>query len=138
MPTKKKTGKGEGRSTRSSAGQGEAKAAPVGANQAKAGTNTRVTTASENESTTSAAKRTRRAKAGKPQAKRAATPQTSTGASPSQEPPLSLALPAAPTREQIASRAYELFTSSGYQDGHSLDHWLQAERELRSEYEAKK
>ena len=44
---------------------------------------------------------------------------------------------APPTREQIAVRAYELFVNSGYQDGHSEEHWLQAERELKREYAAK-
>jgi hypothetical protein len=43
-----------------------------------------------------------------------------------------------PTREQIAVRAYELFVKGGYQHGHSDEHWLQAERELKREYAAKK
>ena len=45
---------------------------------------------------------------------------------------------APPTREQIAARAYELFIKGGYQHGHSEAHWLQAERELKREYAAKK
>ena len=45
---------------------------------------------------------------------------------------------APPPREQIAARAYELFVRSGYQHGHSEEHWLEAERELKREYAAKK
>jgi hypothetical protein len=45
---------------------------------------------------------------------------------------------APPTREQIAVRAYELFIKGGHEDGHSEEHWLQAERELKREYAAKK
>lgn len=36
------------------------------------------------------------------------------------------------SREEIARRAYELFKDRGRVDGHDLDDWLQAERELRS------
>jgi hypothetical protein len=32
----------------------------------------------------------------------------------------------------IAQRAYQLFEAQGRQDGHALDHWLQAEREIQS------
>ena len=32
--------------------------------------------------------------------------------------------------EQIAARAYELFTARGYQHGHDVEDWLSAEREL--------
>ena len=31
----------------------------------------------------------------------------------------------------IAQRAYELYCARGCQDGHDLDDWFQAERELR-------
>jgi hypothetical protein len=31
----------------------------------------------------------------------------------------------------IARRAYELYCERGWQDGHDIDDWLQAERELR-------
>jgi hypothetical protein len=31
----------------------------------------------------------------------------------------------------IAHRAYELYCERGCQDGHDIDDWLQAERELR-------
>jgi hypothetical protein len=33
--------------------------------------------------------------------------------------------------EQIAQRAYELYCARGCGDGHDLDDWHQAERELR-------
>jgi len=32
--------------------------------------------------------------------------------------------------EQIRRRAYELYEEHGRQDGHELDHWLQAEEEI--------
>ena len=32
--------------------------------------------------------------------------------------------------EQVRNRAYELFDKRGREDGHTLDHWLQAENEL--------
>jgi hypothetical protein len=32
---------------------------------------------------------------------------------------------------QIRERAYRLFQSSGYQHGHALEHWLEAERQLK-------
>jgi outer membrane protein TolC len=31
---------------------------------------------------------------------------------------------------EISRRAYELYTERGYQDGHELEDWLQAEAEL--------
>jgi hypothetical protein len=36
----------------------------------------------------------------------------------------------APAKSEIAARAYEIFLSRGASDGHELDDWLQAEREL--------
>jgi hypothetical protein len=33
--------------------------------------------------------------------------------------------------DRIARRAYELYLTRGGQDGHDIDDWLQAERELR-------
>ena len=33
-------------------------------------------------------------------------------------------------REQVAQRAYELFTARGYEHGHDLEDWLRAEAEL--------
>ncbi len=32
----------------------------------------------------------------------------------------------------IAYRAYELYCERGWEDGHDLDDWLQAEREVRA------
>lgn len=37
-----------------------------------------------------------------------------------------------PTREEIQLRAYEIYLARGRADGHDLDDWLQAERELRA------
>jgi hypothetical protein len=34
------------------------------------------------------------------------------------------------TRDQIATRAYELFAQGGFVHGNHVDHWLRAEREL--------
>lgn len=48
---------------------------------------------------------------------------------PTQVPP---ARGSAPTTEQIAARAYEIRLASGSPQGHDQEHWLQAERELRS------
>lgn len=36
-----------------------------------------------------------------------------------------------PAREDIEQRAYELYLARGAMDGHALEDWLQAERELR-------
>jgi hypothetical protein len=36
---------------------------------------------------------------------------------------------------EIAERAYQIFEREGRIDGRDMDHWLQAERELRSERE---
>ena len=139
MPTKKKAGKGEGRSRNSSASKGEAKAAPVEPSQAGAGESARVTKASDKGNTTPASKRARSGNAEKPRAKRDATAKASTRGSRRREDPVSAVLSdTPPTREQIAVRAYELFVKGGYQHGHSDEHWLQAERELKREYAAKK
>jgi hypothetical protein len=37
--------------------------------------------------------------------------------------------------DQIAERAYQIFEREGRMDGRDMDHWLQAERELRTERE---
>jgi hypothetical protein len=37
---------------------------------------------------------------------------------------------AAPTQDEIAKRAYELFLDRGGQHGHAEEDWLQAEKEL--------
>lgn len=33
--------------------------------------------------------------------------------------------------EAIAQRAYELYVAAGYQHGRDVEHWLEAERQLR-------
>jgi hypothetical protein len=139
MPTKKKADKGEGRSRNSAAGKGEAKAAPVEASQASAAESSRATKTSGKGNTTSASKKGRGTGAEKPRAKRDATAKAPTrGARRGVDPVSAVLSDAPPTPEQIAVRAYELFVKSGYQDGHSEEHWLQAERELRGEYAAQK
>jgi hypothetical protein len=35
-----------------------------------------------------------------------------------------------PTHQEIAARAYQLYLERGFQPGHDLDDWLQAEYEL--------
>jgi hypothetical protein len=35
------------------------------------------------------------------------------------------------TEHEIALRAFELYCDRGHEDGHDLDDWLEAERELR-------
>jgi outer membrane protein TolC len=45
---------------------------------------------------------------------------------------------ATPTHEDIAQRAYVLYEARGREDGHDLDDWLQAERELLEEEESSK
>jgi hypothetical protein len=37
-----------------------------------------------------------------------------------------------PTHEQIARRAYEIFIERGQPAGQDLEHWLEAERQLRA------
>lgn len=38
--------------------------------------------------------------------------------------------PGQPSRDEIAKRAYAIYEASGRQEGHALEHWLQAERQL--------
>ena len=38
-----------------------------------------------------------------------------------------------PTQEEISARAFEIYVSEGCQDGSSVEHWLRAEQELRSQ-----
>jgi Protein of unknown function (DUF2934). len=40
-----------------------------------------------------------------------------------------------PTEEEIRRRAHEIYVARGGAEGYELDDWLQAERELRSQYE---
>jgi DUF2934 family protein len=35
-----------------------------------------------------------------------------------------------PSHDDVARRAYELFEARGGENGHDLEHWLDAEREL--------
>jgi hypothetical protein len=39
--------------------------------------------------------------------------------------------PPAPDRDQIARLAYQLFLAEGSRHGRDIDHWLEAEREIR-------
>jgi hypothetical protein len=41
-----------------------------------------------------------------------------------------------PSHEEIANRAYLLWMTEGYPEGHDTDHWHQAEAQLRAEYSA--
>ena len=50
------------------------------------------------------------------------------GASPT--PKKTRAAKTTPTHEEIALRAYEIYLARGREDGHDVDDWLQAEREL--------
>lgn len=38
--------------------------------------------------------------------------------------------PSVPSREHIAARAYALYAARGYRDGHAMEDWLEAEREI--------
>jgi hypothetical protein len=50
---------------------------------------------------------------------------------PSEEPTTgTYSAAAAPTAEQIAQRAYEIYEREGRQEGHDLENWLKAEAEL--------
>lgn len=42
----------------------------------------------------------------------------------------------APTHEQIAARAYEIFIERGRPMGRDLEHWLEAEAQLRASLQA--
>ncbi|HWC61385.1 MAG TPA: DUF2934 domain-containing protein [Verrucomicrobiae bacterium] len=42
-----------------------------------------------------------------------------------------------PTQEQIARRAYEIFIERGQPEGRDLEHWLEAERQLRAAGQSK-
>jgi hypothetical protein len=45
--------------------------------------------------------------------------------------PQSQARGAAPTHDQIAARAYQIYVESGYQEGRDNENWLRAEQLLR-------
>lgn len=40
-----------------------------------------------------------------------------------------------PLHQQIAELAYLLYERSGFQDGNDLEHWLEAERQIRGVYD---
>lgn len=40
-----------------------------------------------------------------------------------------------PTHEEIAVRAYEIYSETDGEDGHDVEHWLLAEQELLGEHE---
>lgn len=42
---------------------------------------------------------------------------------------------AAPSQDEIALRAHQLWVQQGCPQGHDLDNWLEAEREVLSEFE---
>jgi hypothetical protein len=42
-----------------------------------------------------------------------------------------------PTHEQITRRAYEIFMERGQPEGRDLEHWLEAEKQLRATGETK-
>ena len=42
-----------------------------------------------------------------------------------------------PTHEQITKRAHEIFIERGQPEGRDLDHWLEAEKQLRASGETK-
>jgi DUF2934 family protein len=44
--------------------------------------------------------------------------------------PAATTQPARPTSADVARRAFELYCQRGRQDGHDVEDWLQAEREL--------
>jgi len=48
----------------------------------------------------------------------------------SEDPQVSSVDPVEPTEEAIRVRAHQLYEERGYEDGHDLDDWLQAETEL--------
>jgi len=60
-------------------------------------------------------------------------PQSAT-ASPASERPPAAAPPtgSASGQDRIAARAYQIWLESGRPEGHDLEHWLAAERELTS------
>ena len=50
---------------------------------------------------------------------------------PSVESPTAAAIGSGVTENDIARRAFELYCDRGREDGHDLEDWLNAERELR-------
>jgi len=52
---------------------------------------------------------------------------------PAKKAPTPLGATPEPIEDQIRRRAYELWIARGCRDGHNLEDWLDAERELRGE-----
>jgi hypothetical protein len=50
---------------------------------------------------------------------------------PSMESPTAVVVASGVSESDIARRAFELYTERGCEDGHDVDDWLKAERELR-------
>lgn len=50
---------------------------------------------------------------------------------PAVESPTAVAIASGVTESDIARRAFELYCDRGGEDGHDVDDWLNAERELR-------
>ena len=46
--------------------------------------------------------------------------------------PKALAQQTSVTNNDVARRAYDLYLARGREDGHDVDDWMQAERELRA------
>ena len=66
-------------------------------------------------------------------AKAAATPPAAAKPAPATPPAAAAAAkPVAVPHQQIAERAYQLWQARGGSHGHDLEHWLEAEGELRS------
>ena len=55
---------------------------------------------------------------------------------PVNETPMEMNRPSESRDETIARRAYELYCARGCEDGHDVDDWLSAEREVRVEASA--
>ena len=74
-----------------------------------------------------------RKKHANPQGSEAPGPETPETERPGGEPaaPHGATSPAPPSHEDIARRAYEIYVGRGGGEGHEIDDWLQAERELR-------
>ncbi len=71
---------------------------------------------------------------GKPKKAAASTGSTATVAAPARRAPVRTkqvaVAPHAPSSDQIAERAYQLFLARGGWHGHDMEDWLEAERQL--------
>jgi hypothetical protein len=52
--------------------------------------------------------------------------------------PEAQAIPENVSAEHIAQRAYELYAAGGYEPGREVEHWLEAERQLKAEQRNRK